>query len=1041
MNMKISKSLIFCILSTTIFFFSVSGNKIFSKDKLSNFTSLKSPKIPIIGGHITGTIIDSATKASVPFATVSIFPLNGTKVLDAGVTDANGNFSINKPQPGIYDLEVSYIGYKTKRIRKVNVGSNDADVNLGKIILKSSAITLKGATVISQRSLIEQKVDRLVYNAGNDATNKGGDATDVLRKVPLLSVDLDGNVSLRGSQNLKVLINGKTSTLTANGVADAMKQIPSDLIQSVEVLTSPPAKYDAEGSGGVINIILKKNNSRGLFLNIDAAPGLRGTNLGLNGNYRAGKMTFSLGGFGRASYNVHGEFNNDQKIFSTNTNPSFGPLGTDTVHTVQSASTRNSFLFGRYNLGWDYDIDTLNSLNASVQLGKRNNHVYQDNLFTKTFQGSSLNPFNSSLQNTDVTNNSTQIDASVNYARIFKKPREEFGLSGQFSRSNLNYNAQNDTISLKDGSRLNSLENTNHSINTEITIQADYQFPINPKGLIEIGAKDIIRSASSDYTTLEAPTGSSVYAPYNNGFLSNNFSYKQNVIGSYLSLNQSFAKHYTLLLGGRYEYTTINAFFTGQPDLNVPKYGILVPSLNFIDRFKDGSSFKIGFNRRIQRPSIQFLNPNRQASNPLNISEGNPLLKPEFTNNYELGYSTFVKGISINTSGFVRATTGAIQSFRQTLGADTLLTTYLNAGSETAYGFNVSIGINLGSRLNLNGGTDVYYDVLTNNNSNPLFNASNKGWVANFRLFGGYNFNKGWGLQFFTFYRGSQVNLQGTQSGFYVYSLAIKKDFLNKKGSIGVGADNFFTEAVHITNTQSSPSLIQNSTNTLHNTNFKITFSYRIGKQLAPKKKITPIGINNDDLKDAGGDNGQGGGGQGGGGQGGGGQGGGQGGARPQGSYPGAGSGAYGAYPGAGSGAGSGALTGGATLDSATRKMLRDSIMKRIQTMSPEEKAGFFQNLQKFTPAQKDSLFRKMFKFYHPNPVMNKGGYSRPGNDSISHPMKPADSGKAPAQKSGSLLRKDIHTWIGQIGKRKQEAGKPYFLPSSEYYFKKTLAS
>jgi|GEM_PF-53473 len=996
--MRFKNCSISSVFLSTVIFCMMLGFKSFSSG-LHNYENRGSSIINSFkkfdGGKITGTIIDSATKQPVSFATVSILVPNGTRPLDAGVSDLNGVFSLKKQKAGVYDLEISFVGYKTKRLRNITIAPGDADLNIGRVILKSAAVVIKGVTVTAKRSLVEQKVDRLVYNATEDATNKGGDAADVMRKVPLLSVDLDGNVSLRGSQNLKVLINGKTSTLFANGVADALKQIPSDQIQSVEVLTSPPAKYDAEGSGGVINIVLKKNTSRGLFLNIDAAPGLRGANLGLNGNYRSGKMTFSLGGFGRANYNVHGEFANNQKSFFTN-----GSV-LDTLTTIQSAATRNSQIFGRYNLGWDYDIDTLNSLNASIQFGTRNNHIYQDGLFTQTFMGSSINPLTSSLQNSDITNNSTQIDASFNYARIFKKPREEFGLSGQYSHSYLTYNSINDTISILTGARLNSLQNINHSTNQEITVQADYQFPVDPTGIVEIGAKDIIRTAASDYTVDLAPPGSNTYSPYTLGFKSNNFSYNQNVLGSYLSLNQTFAKHYTLLLGGRYEYTTINANFVGQPDLNIPKYGILVPSLNFIDRFKDGSSIKVGFNRRIQRPSIQFLNPNVQAGNPLNISEGNPLLKPEFTNNYELGYSTYVKGISLNLSTFIRQTSGAIQSFRtQVHNSDTILTTYLNAGSETAYGFNLSIGINLGSRLNLNGGTDVFYDVLKNNNTAlPQYNASNQGWVANFRLFGGYNFNKGWGLQFFTFYRGNSITLQGSQSSFYVYSLALKKDFLNKKGSIGFGADNFFTEAVRITNIQNSPSLSQNSVNTLHNTNFKITFSYRIGKMLAPKKKITPIGINNDDLKDAG-DNGQGGGQGGQGGQGGGqgGQGGGQGGGRPQGAYPGAG----GAYPGAGGAypggarpsafGASGSTMGGSTLDSNARKSLRDSIMKKMQTMSPEEKGAFFQKMQSLSPAQKDSMFRKMFHF-KTSPKPNDSLQSKPkNNDSL--PNRSPKSGK-----------------------------------------------
>ena len=889
--------------------------------EFSNADPIFFKKLSLVG-HITGLIVDSAAKTPIPFATISLFPSGGKKPLDATVADGDGKFSLPEPVAGIYDLEVSFIGYRTKRIKNIVINNSSSDIVVVTIYLRTAFTKLKQVEVIAQRNLIEQKVDRLVYNAGNDATNRGGDATDVMRKVPLLSVDLDGNVSLRGSQNLKVLINGKTSTLTANGIADALKQIPADEIQSIEVLTSPPAKYDAEGSGGVINIVLKKNNSRGLFLNIDGSGGTKASNLGLNGNYRAGKMNFNLGGFGRASYDVLGNFMDT--IVNIKPYPD-GTFKSNFNKLIQRADTKTSFLFGRYNLGWDYDIDSLNSLNASIRYGARNNHINQFNLFSlnTVFKNPPTRPLDSiskTVQNSEVTNNSGQVDVSVNYTRIFKIPRKEFGFAGQYSRSDLTFSSNFNQLNSKSLSLTDSsTQNITKSINQEITLQIDYQFPINSGGIIEVGNKEILRTATSNSNYSALPPSSN-----NTGFNgsispSSSFKYNQNVFGGYVSLNQTFAKHYTILAGARYEFTKIiSSFSTSNQD--IPSYYILVPSFNFIDRFKNGSSIRLGFNRRIQRPSIQFLNPNPQISNPAFQTVGNQFLKPEFTNNYEIGYSTFYKGLSLNISSFLRETTGGIQ---QTRSIDTttsiITTTYNNIGSETAYGVNLSLGINLGSKVNLNGGADIFHDLLQNTSADPLLNSKNSGVVANFRFFGGYNFDKGWGLQFFTFYRGTVVQLQGTQGGFYVYSIALKKDFLNKKGSIGLGADNFFTNSVNVATLVNSPFLHQNTENTFHNRSLKITFSYRIGKQIAAKKKFTPVSINNDDQKDAGDQGGGTGAGQGGGGSGQGGEGSGQGNSKGGGSKP-AGAGSQG-FPGMkGTGTGYGDKgTRGKTVDSLNR--------------------------------------------------------------------------------------------------------------------------
>ncbi|RAK68111.1 TonB-dependent receptor domain-containing protein [Hymenobacter edaphi] len=790
-------------------------------------------------GKLTGTVLDAGTKQPVPFATVALLNAAG-KPIDGSVADDKGKFSIGGIPAGTYTVQVSFIGYKN--LEKPGVTFSDAGEtqNLGTLTLASAAQQLGEVVVQGQRSLVEEKVDRTIYNAEKDETTRGGDATDVLKRVPLLSVDLDGNVSLRGSSNIKVLINNKPSTIAASNVADALKQIPADQIKSVEVITSPSAKYDAEGSGGIINIITKKDNLQGKTLDLRTSAGFRTSDLSLNAGYRQGKMGFTLGGGVRTSYNTPGSFENSQLATS--------PVDGTQRLTIQQADARRQNLGGRANFGWDYDFNKQNNLSLGVQLGVRNGTNYQDRLLTQTYSGASTSGtlLSSSLRDAVTTDRTNNLDLSLTYNHLFAKPQHEFSLLTLYSRTN----ATNDfTNTLYDTDAVTQrLKNQNDSYNQEATVQADYQVPLGKSQLLELGAKDIMRRVRSEYTYLLADGATGDFRALPGSSLTNVFNYNQNVAAGYLSYTLSFLKTYSLKAGARYEQTTIDADFQTGQVVKLPSYGVLVPSVNLSRKLANGDMVKAAYNRRIQRPSLQFLNPNIQAANPLNVTQGNPLLRPEFTNSYELSYSTFLKGTTLSFSGFARNTDRSIQALR-TLRGDTIRTSYANIGTENAYGLNVFANVNLAGKLSLSGGPDLYYAVLRNNGTDPLYNASNRGWVVSGRMFGSYNFTPKWGLQFFAFYRGRQVQLQGYQSGFGVYSLGLKRDLWDKKGSLGFGLDNFLTPTNRVRSSVESPLISQQSVNTMQMLGFRVNFSYRIGKLTTAPTQRRKKEVTNDDLK------------------------------------------------------------------------------------------------------------------------------------------------------------------------------------------------
>jgi outer membrane receptor protein involved in Fe transport len=792
-------------------------------------------------GKITGVVVDSLTLKPIEFATVGLVDATNGNTVNGAMADEKGMFEIAKLPMGQYKVIVLFVGYNKLETDSIILTDKRKEIHLDTIKLRLT--TMQEIVITDKQALVEETVDRIIYHADQDANNKGGDATDVLRKVPMLSVDMDGNVTLRGSQNIKVLINNKPSTIIAASIADALKQIPSDQIKSVEVITSPSAKYDAEGSAGIINIITKKNTLQGFSFNVDASAGVRGSSLGLNGGYRKKKMGFTFGGFGRAGYNIPGTYTNKQVAYDLTNNTS--------TTNIQHAHSQNVMEFGNYSLGWDYDIDSNNSITANVKYSLRNGIVSQTNFLTQTYNtNDSLT--GSNLKNVNTTNLSNTIDGSLTYTHLFKKPKREFNLMALMSRNYLTNDFNYSTFNNADVSLVSSrLKNQNLSVNQEITLQADYQHPFSKNLLMEMGAKDLSRNISSNYQYFNAAGANGPFMSFGGDSLNNKFKYNQNISAAYNTYTYTFLKDYTVKAGVRYEYTDIKANFTSAQsvNINIPSYNVLVPSINISKKLSKGRMFKVSFNRRIQRPSMQFLNPNKQASNPYNYSIGNPNLRPEYSNNYEISYSSHISKTSFTIAAFMRNTTGAIESVRNVVSDSIIQTTYKNIGTENVYGTNIFSNINISNRFTLGGGMDAFYDVLNNNNSNPLYSAHNQGWVVSGRANGSYDLTHGWGLQVFGFYRARQVQLQGFQSGFGIYSLSLKKDLPNKKGSIGFGAENFFTPSIRVHTTLNSPELTQTSTNITHNMNFKINFSYRIGKITSGDKKPRKKSINNDDLK------------------------------------------------------------------------------------------------------------------------------------------------------------------------------------------------
>ncbi|RZK56929.1 MAG: TonB-dependent receptor, partial [Hymenobacter sp.] len=570
---------------------------------------------------------------------------------------------------------------------------------------------------------------------------------------------------------------------------------------------------------------------------LDGSAGTRSATLNLNGGYRTGRMGFALGGFGRAGYNTPGSFSNDQLT----TNPTANPTTSAQIRTTQTADTRQNQLFGRYTLGWDYDLSERDALAASLTYGTRNATTYQDALTT---QATALATGAASATTRDVrtTDNAGTVDASLAYLHSYATAQRELSALALLSYTDRTYAFASNTYQATDATRLGPAGNDNPNTNRELTAQLDYQTPTAPNQLLEVGAKVISRQVYSDYTY------SGQLAATQPG---NSFAYRQQVAAGYVVYTLPLLKNLLFKPGLRYEHTTLGADTDRGPVGELPGYGALVPSASVLRQLRNGNVLKFSYNRRLQRPSLQFLNPNRQAANPFVQLEGNPLLRPEFTNNYELGYSTLLGQANLSFSVFARHTSGSIQSVRTPLtdpaypGA--VLITYENIGRESAYGGNVFGSLSVGTKLSFSASLDLYYLVLANNVPDPLYAARSAGLVAGGRLYGSYALPKGWNVQVFGFYRGQQVQLQGAQSNFAVYSMSVKHDVAHERGSIGLGAENFFSPRNAVRTDLDAALLSQRNTAVQHLTSFKVYFSYRVGQLKAEARARKRV--QNDDLK------------------------------------------------------------------------------------------------------------------------------------------------------------------------------------------------
>ena len=793
------------------------------------------------GGQITGRITDSASKAPLEYATITLTKVGESKPLNGTTTDPAGHFTIKDVQPGSYSILVEFIGYHSRTLNHISITRKNEQLDLKTIILGKTAEAMQTVVVTARAKLVENKIDKMIFNAERDITSQTGVASDVLKKVPQVSVDVDGNVQLAGSSSIRFLINGKPSSAFGSNVTDVLQAIPASQIKSIEVITNPGAKYDAQGLGGIINIILKNNTAKGINGNLSLTGGTRMDNGSFNFNARKGKL------------GVNAFISGNLRPYTT-TITNYNRLTTDTanktlVQLQQNASARYNRHGLQTGVGFDLAMSNKDNLSGAASY---NIFEYAGNGFNFQNQTTSEEEYLPVVNSTILSNNysSNQFrfqntDASLNYKKTFSKEDQELTVGLNTSIANIINHSNNDQYLLPQDSLYYGTRNTNPGKEYETELQIDYTQPLKKDVILGFGGKTVFYDINSTSNVLNYETGSKTFIT--NNYLSNHLDYRQKVYAFYSELTLPVGKLFDAKIGGRYERTQINAYYSNaQHQVPAHGYNTFVPSVFLSKKLGENGdqTIRLNYSKRIERPDYNDLNPFINTSDPKNFTSGNPYLLPETGNRFELGYNKEYSGKgSLMVTLFYRINNQDIQPYvtyypslmvGDTTYTHVSLTTRQNIGQEKNTGVSLFGDLRFNDKLSVRSNVFLFYRH-TINTVDPGYNSNSFNY--RFNLNASYQFAPTLASEFFGSFNSPRNEVQGRYPSFTTYSLAIRKQFWNKKGSLALTANNFFSEYLDQLTSVKGPNFTSSSLRKIPFRSFGLNFTWKFGKLEFKKEK------------------------------------------------------------------------------------------------------------------------------------------------------------------------------------------------------------
>ncbi|MCX6155589.1 MAG: TonB-dependent receptor [Candidatus Kapabacteria bacterium] len=747
----------------------------------------------IISGIISGVIIDADSGKALPSTTLKLIRTTDSTVENGAYTNNEGKFEIKNVPPGRYILRVSYIGFRDKDVRPIIVSEKKTTFNLGNIVLQPQTITGHTLEVNAERDLMQNDAEKKVINVDKNLNATSGSALDLMKTIPSVNVDIDGNVSLRGSQNVRILIDGKPSGMANSTVLD---MLPASSIQNIELITNPSAKYDAEGSTGILNIVTKKDSQQGLngSINLNAGTGKKFSSA-LNLNYKVG------------IFNIYGNYN--LRIFNMN---GYSILNQNNYRDssvfkmFQNDDWRRNGAFHNIKIGTDISFDAHNFINLSVNygFGTRGGYDLAKNIYidSNTISFKSNKSYNT--RSTDEKFPNQSLDLALGYKLTFDKKGHELTADVFYSPSVRDMNADylqdyfsynlNNLLKPKSDS---TISQNSHSKNTNYNWsgQVDYKQPLNKLSKVEFGYKSSARHAEMDYNFFNIYSDIFV----NDSSRSNDFVYDEKIQAAYLTYSDALGdlKYH---FGFRSEYTNVISNQLTSNEKHDSSYWGFFPSGFLKYDFNSDQYVMLNYSRRVNRPDYRSLNPFINYEDPRNLSSGNPLLNPEYFNSAELSYSLYWDKFSLIPELYYKNTGKSINRILMLKDSITTISKPVNIASWSSIGSDISFKYEPYKWWKLDASLSYYRTIISG--SYPLdsikmvdLGSDRYSWFAKFNMY--FNIISIIDLQISGYYNSPSATAQGRSYESYSFDAALKITLFDGNGAINLRSSDLFNTLIY----------------------------------------------------------------------------------------------------------------------------------------------------------------------------------------------------------------------------------------------------